>query len=59
MHACTPALLEHFNWELFDHPPYSPEQLLPEEMSGITYLQQYSDDGRFQNNAECIDGRPL
>jgi transposase len=19
------ALLEHFNWELFDHPPYSPD----------------------------------
>jgi hypothetical protein len=25
--ACTRPLLEHFNWELFDHPPYSP--LLP------------------------------
>jgi transposase len=23
--ACTQALLEHFNWELFDHPPYSPD----------------------------------
>jgi transposase len=22
--AQTLALLEHFNWELFDHPPYSP-----------------------------------
>jgi hypothetical protein len=21
--ALTQALLEHFNWELFDHPPYS------------------------------------
>jgi histone-lysine N-methyltransferase SETMAR len=21
----TRALLEHFNWELFDHPPYSPD----------------------------------
>jgi histone-lysine N-methyltransferase SETMAR len=23
--VCTPALLEHFNWELFDHPHYSPD----------------------------------
>jgi transposase len=23
--ALTRALLEHFNWELFDHPPYSPD----------------------------------
>jgi transposase len=23
--ACTRALLEHLNWELFDHPPYSPD----------------------------------
>jgi hypothetical protein len=23
--ACTQVLLEHFNWELFDHPPYSPD----------------------------------
>jgi hypothetical protein len=23
--ARTRALLEHFNWELFDHPPYSPD----------------------------------
>jgi hypothetical protein len=25
--ARTRALLEHFNWELFDHPPYSPFSL--------------------------------
>jgi hypothetical protein len=23
--ACTWVLLEHFRWELFDHPPYSPD----------------------------------
>jgi hypothetical protein len=46
--ACTQALLEHFNWELFDHPPYSPflalEGLLPvylpEDLLGITAFQQ-------------------
>jgi hypothetical protein len=46
--ARTRALLEHINWELFDHPPYSPlsrsERLppvcLPEELGGIIALQQ-------------------
>jgi hypothetical protein len=42
--ACTSVLLEHFNWELFNHCPYSPEQLppvyLPEELAAITALQQ-------------------
>jgi DNA-binding helix-hairpin-helix protein with protein kinase domain len=41
--ACTEALLEHFNWELFDCPACIPEQLspvyLPEELVGITALQ--------------------
>jgi histone-lysine N-methyltransferase SETMAR len=26
--AHTQSLLEHFNWELFDHPPYSPDLAL-------------------------------
>jgi transposase len=26
--ACARALLEHFNWQLFDHPPYSPDLAL-------------------------------
>jgi transposase len=41
------ALLEHFNWELFDHPHYSLDLApsdylvyLPEELVGITVLQQ-------------------
>jgi hypothetical protein len=43
------ALLEHFSWELFGHPPYSPDltlsdyhlfTYLPEELVGITALQQ-------------------
>jgi hypothetical protein len=39
--ACTRALLEHFNWELFDHPLYSPDftqsnyHLLPTRGTGI------------------------
>jgi hypothetical protein len=45
--AHTPALWKHFNWELFDHPPYSPyltlsdyHIYLPEEVVGITALKQ-------------------
>jgi transposase len=26
--ACTWALLENFNWEYSDHPPYSPDLIL-------------------------------
>jgi histone-lysine N-methyltransferase SETMAR len=43
--AYTQALLEHFNWVVFDHPPYSPDlapsdyYLLAEQV-GITVLQQ-------------------
>jgi histone-lysine N-methyltransferase SETMAR len=41
--ARTRALLEHFNWELFDHPPYSPD-LAPSDYDlftcAITALQQ-------------------
>jgi hypothetical protein len=45
--ACTPVLLEHFNWELFDQIPYSPDlassdyHLLPEEMFGS---QRFNND---------------
>jgi hypothetical protein len=38
--ARTQALAEHFNWELFDHPPYSPDLAL----SGyhlFTYLKNW------------------
>jgi histone-lysine N-methyltransferase SETMAR len=34
------ALLEHFNWELFDHPPYSPD-LAPSDCNLFTYLQYW------------------
>jgi hypothetical protein len=47
--AVTKALLEHFNWELFDHPPYSRDLAtsdyhlfyLSEELVGITAFQEY------------------
>jgi histone-lysine N-methyltransferase SETMAR len=36
--ACLRALLEHFNWELFDHTSYSPD-LAPSEYHLFTYLK--------------------
>jgi hypothetical protein len=36
--ARTQALLEHFNWELFDHPSYSPS-LVPSNCHLFTYLK--------------------
>jgi histone-lysine N-methyltransferase SETMAR len=46
--ARTRALLDHFNWELFDHPSYTPDLApsdcvpvyLPEEQFDITAIQQ-------------------
>jgi hypothetical protein len=43
--ARTRILVEHFNWDLFDHPPYSSDldlssYHLPEELVAITALQQ-------------------
>jgi hypothetical protein len=36
--ACTRALLEHFNWELFDHSPSSPN-LAPSDYDIFAYLK--------------------
>jgi hypothetical protein len=38
----TQALLEHFNWELFDHSPYSPD-LTPNDYHLFTYLKHWLD----------------
>jgi transposase len=35
----TGALLERLNWELFDHPPYSPD-LAPSDHHLFTYLRK-------------------
>jgi hypothetical protein len=37
--AGTRALLDHFNWELFDHPPYRPD-LAPSDYHLFTYLNK-------------------
>jgi transposase len=61
--ARTRTLLDHFNWELFDHPPYSPD-LAPSDYHLFTYLEKWlrsqrGVDGRCQNVAELTGGRLL
>jgi transposase len=47
--ARTRALLEHFNWELFDHPPYSPD-LAPSYYHLFPYLKNRLRSQRFSNH---------
>jgi hypothetical protein len=41
--------LEHFNWELFDHAPYSPD-LAPSNYHLFTYLKNRLGSQRFSND---------
>jgi hypothetical protein len=54
MSACTQALLEHFNWELFDHPPYSLD-FTPSDSNLFTYLENWLKSQCF-SNYELIEG---
>jgi hypothetical protein len=38
--ARTQVLLEHFNWKMFDHPPYSPD-IARSDNRLITYLKNW------------------
>jgi hypothetical protein len=49
------APLEHFNWELFDHPLYSPD-LAPSDYHLFTYLKNWFGSQHFSNNEELIRG---
>jgi histone-lysine N-methyltransferase SETMAR len=49
------ALLEPFNWELFDHPPYSPDLALS-DYHLFTYLKNWLGSQRFNNNKELMEG---
>jgi histone-lysine N-methyltransferase SETMAR len=55
----TRALLEHFSWELFDHPPYSPDLALS-DYHLFTYLSTYLKNllrtQRFNSNEELMEG---
>jgi hypothetical protein len=47
--------LEHFNWELFDHLPYSPD-LTPGDYQLFTYMKNWLGSQRFNNNEELMEG---
>jgi hypothetical protein len=51
----TRALLEHFNWEFFDHPPYSPN-LTPSDYHMFPCLKNWFGSQRFSNNEELMEG---
>jgi hypothetical protein len=53
--ACIRALLEHFNWELFDHFPYSLD-LTPSNYHLFTYLKKWLRSQCFNNNEELMEG---
>jgi hypothetical protein len=44
------ALLEHFNWELSDHP-----DLAPSNYHLFTYMKKYLGSQRFNSNDELIE----
>jgi transposase len=54
--AGTWALLEHFDWELFDHPPYSPD-LAPISCHLFTYPKNLLGSQCFSSNElmECVE----
>jgi hypothetical protein len=52
--ARTRALLEHINWELFDH-PHGPD-LAPSDCHLFTYLKNWLRSQRFNNNDQLMEG---
>jgi hypothetical protein len=53
--ACTRLLLEHINWELFDHPPYSPA-FTPSDCHLFAYMKNWLRSQHFNNNEELMEG---
>jgi hypothetical protein len=51
----TRALLEHFNWELFDHSPYIPG-LAPSDYHLLNYIKERVGSQCFNNNEELMKG---
>jgi hypothetical protein len=51
--ARTRALLGHFNWELFDHPPHI-RDLAPSDCHQFTYQKNWLRSQRFNNNEELM-----
>jgi hypothetical protein len=56
MHVCIQLLaLEHFCWELSDHPLYSPDLVLSNDHL-FTYLMNWLGSQCFNNNEKLMDG---
>jgi histone-lysine N-methyltransferase SETMAR len=53
--ARTRALLEHFNWELFDHPHYSPH-LAPSDYHLFTYAKNCMRTQLINSVEELMEG---
>jgi transposase len=53
--APTRSLLEHLNWEMFDHPPYSSD-LFPSDCHLFTYLKNWLRSQIFSSKEEMIEG---
>jgi histone-lysine N-methyltransferase SETMAR len=53
--AHTRALLENFNWELFDHPSYSPDVALS-DCHLFAYQKNWLGSQCFNNNGELMNG---
>jgi hypothetical protein len=53
--ARAQALLQHFNWELSDHTPHSPD-LAPSDYHLSTYLKNWLGSQHFNNNKELREG---
>jgi hypothetical protein len=52
--ACTNALIKLFNWEIFDHPSYSPD-LAPSDYHLLTKMKVWLGTQRFHTNEEFMD----
>jgi hypothetical protein len=52
--ARTNALIKLFNWEIFDHPPYSPD-LAPSDYHLFTKMKVWLATQRFHTNEELMD----
>ena len=53
--ARTNALIKRFNWEIFDHPPYSPD-LAPSDYHLFSKMKVWLATQRFHSNEELMDG---
>jgi transposase len=53
--ACTNALIKLFNWEMFDHLPYSPD-LAPSNHHLFSKMKVWLATQCFHNNQQLMDG---